>query len=122
MGLLQAFRRIGQQLTGLEKSFTDQSYQFIFLRKVYQSNGLVLKMTCSAFPEQYEVFKDGNQVAYMRLRHGEFRVNYKDHFGEEIYCLDTEGDGMFDTSERLVCLFRSMKLIINQHTNENKTI
>lgn len=31
--------------------------------------------TCSACPEQYDVFdSDGNEVGYVRLRHGFFRV------------------------------------------------
>lgn len=33
-------------------------------------DGLVFKLTCSACPEQYDIFKDGKQVGYFRLRYG----------------------------------------------------
>lgn len=59
--------------------------------------------TSSACPEQYDVFKDGKQVGYLRLRHGEFRVDYPTHRsdgGNTIYTANPNGDGMFDDDER----------------------
>ena len=42
--------------------------------------------TCSACPEQYDVFdKDGNQVAYVRLRWGSLTAEYPDVGGMCIY-------------------------------------
>jgi len=35
-------------------------------------NGYKLVLTCGACPEQYDVFKNGQQVGYLRLRHGFF--------------------------------------------------
>ena len=46
---------------------------------------LEFKMTCRACPEQYDVFEDGVQVAYVRLRHGSLRVDVPDCGGETIY-------------------------------------
>lgn len=38
-------------------------------------NGLEFVCTCQACPEQYDVFKDGKQVAYVRLRWSHLRVD-----------------------------------------------
>ena len=35
----------------------------------------VLVQTCKESPEQYTVYKDGEHVAYIRLRHGCLRVD-----------------------------------------------
>lgn len=56
--------------------------------------------TCSACPEQYDVFKDGVQVAYLRLRHGRFTVSAPDWSGENIYIANPDGDGCFTPNER----------------------
>ena len=47
--------------------------------------GLEFICTCGACPEQYDVFKDGKQVAYVRLRWGHLFCEYPDVFGECIY-------------------------------------
>lgn len=47
--------------------------------------GLDFKKTCDACPEQYDVFKDGNQVGYVRLRWGGLSCRYPNHEGDEIY-------------------------------------
>jgi len=65
-------------------------------------HGYRLKQTCSACPEQYDVFDDlGQQVAYFRLRHGGFRVDVPDCGGETIYTANPEGDGIFTREERV---------------------
>lgn len=60
-----------------------------------------LVMTCSACPEQYDVFFRGEKVGYMRLRHGYFRVECpKD---EVIYGSAPNGaDGTFRDKEQRV--------------------
>jgi hypothetical protein len=64
-------------------------------------NGLLFTMTCGACPEQYDIFKDGQQVAYSRLRHGCLEVRVPDHSGEVIFYSDqTIGDGCFTDDER----------------------
>ncbi len=67
-------------------------------------NGYNLVLTCGACPEQYDVFKDGEQVGYLRLRHGFFRADYPDCGGETVYEASPNGDGMFDDSERQMYL------------------
>lgn len=68
-------------------------------------NGLLFKMTCCASPEQYDIFKDGKQVAYSRLRHGCLEVRVPDHAGEVIYYSEkTFGDGCFTDGERAAWL------------------
>jgi hypothetical protein len=112
MDLLQSMRRLGQQSKGLAQSFIGQNQQQLLIKKLYENNGLEIKMTCGACPEQYEVFKDGKQVAYYRLRHGEFRVDYPDCGGETIYYAEPNGDGIFDDEERLVYLTTAMRKVL----------
>lgn len=61
---------------------------------------IILKRTCYACPEQYDAFLDGKQVGYLRLRHGDFRVDFPDCGGETIYEASPRGDGMFEDDER----------------------
>jgi hypothetical protein len=64
--------------------------------------GYKLVMTCYACPEQYDVFDSkGNQVAYLRLRHGVFRAECPDVFGEQVYRSNPVGDGIFKDDERM---------------------
>lgn len=65
--------------------------------------GYRLICTCSACPEQYDVFDDssGAKVGYLRLRHGYFRADTPDCGGETVYDADTNGDGVFDPDERM---------------------
>jgi len=63
-------------------------------------NGYELIKTCNESPEQYDVKKDGEQVAYLRLRHGCFTAECPDVRGELVYEAEPEGDGMFNQDER----------------------
>ena len=63
-------------------------------------DGLELRCTCPSHPEQYDVYEGETQVAYFRLRHGEFRVDVPECGGETIYEAETNGDGLFDADER----------------------
>lgn len=74
-------------------------------------NEIELVQTCGACPEQYDAFCDGEQVAYLRLRHGYFRVEYPDVGGETIYEADTIGDGIFDFNEREFHLSKAKRAI-----------
>jgi hypothetical protein len=121
MNIIQAFRRIGQ-IGGWDKSFDIQVAQLQLIKKLYSKNGLELKMTCGACPEQYEVFKEGKQVAYYRLRHGEFRVDYPECGGETIYEAEPLGDGLFEPEERLNYLTKAMrKVILKLNVGNKKT-
>lgn len=82
------------------------------VKKLYTKNGLEIKMTSCACPEQYDIFKDGKQVAYYRLRHGEFTVDYPNVSGEEIMSECPNGDGIFDDNERLNYLSKAMRKVL----------
>lgn len=77
----------------------------------YHYDGIDLVLTCGACPEQYDAFKDGVQVGYLRLRHGVFRVDYPDCGGETIFDAFPEGDGYFDCEEREFFLLEAVKAI-----------
>ena len=59
-----------------------------------------LDLTCWCCPEQYDVYLDGNQVGYLRLRHGYFRCDYLDCGGETLYSAYPKGDSSFEDDER----------------------
>ena len=77
-------------------------------------DGVTLKLTCVACPEQYDAFKDGFQVGYLRLRHGKFTVYYPDYGGDTIYFANPNGDGIFEDSERDFYLKEAVKAINNK--------
>lgn len=62
--------------------------------------GYDVVLTCSACPEQYDVYKDAKQVGYLRLRHGYFRADVPDACGETVYESNPDGDGQFTDEER----------------------
>lgn len=76
-------------------------------------DGCRLICTCSACPEQYDVFdNNGVQIGYLRLRHGYFRADVPDCGGETVYTTNTKGDGVFDDDdERRLELTRAIAAI-----------
>ena len=59
-----------------------------------------LVRTSVAVPEQYDAFDDsGEQVGYLRLRHGRFRVDFPSDGGRTILEAGPKGDGIFDDDE-----------------------
>jgi hypothetical protein len=74
-------------------------------------DGIRLTMTCNACPEQYEAFKEGKQVGYLRLRHGHFTVQCPLEGNELVYEAHPEGDGMFEPEEREKYLEEAAKAI-----------
>ena len=79
---------------------------------------LVLEMTCSACPEQYDVFLDDKDVGYLRLRHGRFTVDCP--FGNTIRTAFPEGDGCFDSDERMEYLEMAVNSIWSELNLEGK--
>ena len=74
--------------------------------------GYELRMTCRVCPEQYDVYKDGAQVGYLRLRHGCFSAEYPDCGGEMVYYTeDCDGDGAFYSNERDLFLTEAINAI-----------
>jgi hypothetical protein len=81
-------------------------------------HGYRLVQTCSACPEQYDVFDDlGQQVAYFRLRHGGFRVQVPDVGGEEVYHANPKGDGVFYEDERVKYLTEAILAVQEYYIN-----
>lgn len=78
--------------------------------------GCDLLMTCSACPEQYDVFLSGTQIGYLRLRHGVFTVCYPDVRGTLVYKAYTAGDGIFEDTEREHYLIHAIEALL-QHKN-----
>lgn len=115
MDIIQTFRRLGQKFSGFSNLIDQQTHQLPLIKKLYTKNGFELKRTCEACPEQYEIFKNGKQVAYYRLRHGEFRVDTPDHFGETILEAEPIGDGIFNTDERLIYLTKALRALQETH-------
>jgi hypothetical protein len=66
----------------------------------YQINEYVLVNTCMAAPEQYDVYKANQQVAYFRVRHGLFSVRIPTSLGDTVYTAEVAGDGCFADDER----------------------
>lgn len=77
-------------------------------------DGIKLIKTCSWAPEQYSAMKDGKQVGYLRLRHGEFTVEYPDCGDELIYEAEPMGEGEFNDNEREFYLIGAVKAINNK--------
>ena len=73
---------------------------------------LVFEKTCNMCPEQYDVYYQGDAVAYVRLRWGWLIAEMGN---EEIYChkFDNEYKGEFDNeAERIQYLHKIEKAIM----------
>jgi hypothetical protein len=81
--------------------------------KIYiHIDGYVLARTCFCCPEQYDAYKGGKKVGYIRLRHGTFRVDYPDCMQENLLIMQgMEGDGLFYDDERPEYLRMAVKEI-----------
>lgn len=78
----------------------------------YVIMGYQLFLTCGACPEQYDVLDGlGNQVGYLRLRHGYFYAAYPDYGGKEVYSANPMGDGIFEDQERMYHLTKAIQMI-----------
>lgn len=80
-----------------------------------------LVQTCGACPEQYDAFhsETGEEIGYLRLRHGYFRAEYK---GKTVYAAEPKGDGCFDTDERDYYLHKACEAIIEAHLAQNEDL
>jgi len=74
----------------------------------FNKYGLTLEQTCSACPEQYNVFLGEDIVGYMRLRPGYF---YAEAFEQTVYEASPNGDGIFGPVERPFHLSLACKAI-----------
>lgn len=87
----------------------------------YEIGDYILKCTCPACPEQYDVYTQDKQlVGYLRLRHGYFRADVPYCGGETVYTTNTKGDGIFDEDERIPELTNAIKAIADWQTSRKK--
>lgn len=81
-------------------------------------HGYYLQQTCSACPEQYDVYdQKDQQVAYFRLRHGNFTVSVPDYGGDIVYEAQPEGDGLFMRHERVKYLTEAILAVQEYYIN-----
>lgn len=86
-------------------------------QKPIMIHGYRLELTCFACPEQYDVFAGDHQVAYFRLRHGQFYAACPDVGGDVVYDVDTDGDGVFDDEERVKHLTNAILAVQEYYIN-----
>ena len=80
--------------------------------KAMTIKGYELVLTNADCPEQYDVFKDGEQVAYFRLRHGFFSAECPEACEELVYEAKTKGSGAFDDDdEREKCISEAIDAV-----------
>ena len=72
-----------------------------------------LHQTCSACPEQYDMYVDGENIGYFRTRHGYFMVEY---LGRVVFESDVEGDGGFTAEERGFFLEEGIHAVLEAHS------
>lgn len=70
-----------------------------------------LEQTCYACPEQYDAFVGDEQVGYLRLRWGNFTVEYPDCGGDLVLEAQPRGHGRFDDEERDLYLDMARKAL-----------
>lgn len=82
---------------------------------------LLFKETCSACPEQYDVFYNDRMVGYVRLRWGHLTAEYPACDGETIFEYTFENDdlkGCFDSNEErmiyLNMIANALIIVINK--------
>jgi len=77
-------------------------------------NGFRLNLTCHSMPEQYDVYKDGVQVAYFSLRWGHFVAEMPDAGDILVYEANPKGHGEFFDDEREYYLTAATNAIENK--------
>lgn len=81
----------------------------------YIIQGYRLYQTCGGCPEQYDVWRHGQQCGYLRLRHGYFRADYPQCGGETVFEAEPRGDGVFEPEERQDWLQQAIAAIKARH-------
>lgn len=91
---------------------------------IIKRNGYEFRCTCLACPEQYDVFKDGKYVAYIRKRWGHLTVNpVKDSeiIWDNVLYSETDEDPYSGTIENIdATLDRISKVLDGARTRGNK--
>ena len=82
-------------------------------------DGYRLDLTCSACPEQYDVYAQDTVVGYLRLRHGVFTASIVEagQIKNQVFSMHPEGDGLFEPDERLPALKQAIAAIQRHFCN-----
>ena len=91
----------------------------------FHVSGFEFMRTCSACPEQYDVFdKDGNQVGYVRLRYGNLKCEYPDCGGVMVYHENFEDGlkGCFDDNDERMEYLHEIVNAICIHTSKSDNL
>jgi len=89
------------------------------------TDDLYIVMTCSAFPEQCNIYLSDRKtkVGYTRLRFGDFTVDYPD-CGEKTvyeYEFDNEWKGSFDNEEEAAPFYeKALQAIVDAYNEDHK--
>jgi len=93
---------------------------------IIKRNGYEFRRTCLACPEQYDVFKNGKYVAYIRKRWGRLTVNpvkNSEILWDTVLYSETDEDPYRGTIENLgSTLDRVANVLDGTRTRGNKTI
>jgi hypothetical protein len=81
------------------------------IRQQLEAAGLTMECTCTAVPEQYELFKEGSPAGHIRVRWSRFTVDYPEAAEERLYDGVVDGFGAFSDREREECLSMAISLI-----------
>lgn len=85
--------------------------------------GYTFKMTCSACPEQYDVYKGKKYVAYIRKRWGHLNAYYTKgkeiDWNEPFYSVN-EGDSYSGTIENKMVHFKAITELLTEHLKTTK--
>lgn len=79
-----------------------------------------LDLTCGACPEQYDVYKGEERVAYFRLRHGYFYAACPWVGGETVYEAHPKGDGCFTADEQEYYLTKALEAVYDYYQKEKE--
>lgn len=91
-----------------------------FYEKGYKIDKFLFELTCPAFPEQYDVFKNDEQVGYVRLRHGWLFLDYPD-VGQERLLSHHFADnyqGSFDNDEQREAWLKVCTILLDYKLNQ----
>lgn len=80
----------------------------------FKYGNLRVVMTCMACPEQYDVYKGKEVVAYFRLRHGRFAAYVPPTGTNIVYEARTDGDGTFAEHERTKHLHAALEAVLKE--------
>jgi hypothetical protein len=89
----------------------------------HERKKLIFHLTCSMFPEQYDVYYGSKKVAYVRLRFGSLTAEIPDVPGREVFCYSFENGfkgNFFDENERNIWLNKVASAILKSIKKEKK--